>query len=323
MASINQLASGKWRVQIRVKGHKPQTRSFPSKSAAQLWARNTEAKIHLGQVSDFGESFNVESLLNTYADKITPRKKSRRQELSRIRVMIGLLGHIDVRQLTPSDVIDYVDERLESVVSDTVVKELNTLSHAIVTGMALWGLVMQSNPVVTARSILSVTQSLTPGQRRDRRLRNDEEAELLDSEHGDLFAFALETAMRRGEIAVAKPEHRSADVLAIPDTKTGKARTIPLSARAIAILDKLEEGGGTYFGMRPDSISQAFIRACAHYGIEGLRFHDLRHEATSRLFERGWSIEEVSVMTGHADWRSLKRYTHLNPSDLAKKLQDT
>ena len=322
MATINQLPSGKWRAQVRIKGHKPQTRSFTSKSAAQLWAKNIEAKIHLGQVSEFGESFNVESLLNTYAEKITPRKKSMKQELSRIRVMIGLIGHIDVRQMTPNDVIEYVDERLETVVSDTVVKELNTLSHAIVTGMALWGLVLQSNPVVTARSILSVTQSLTPGQRRDRRLIGDEEAELLDSEHGDLFAFAIETAMRRGEIASAKPEHRAGDVLTIPDTKTGVSRTIPLSARAIAILDKREEGD-TYFGMKPDSISQAFNRACAHFQIEGLRFHDLRHEATSRLFERGWSIEEVAIVTGHADWRSLKRYTHLNPSDLAKKLQDT
>ena len=55
-------------------------------------------------------------------------------------------------------------------------------------------------------------------------------------------------------------------------------------------------------------------------GIENLRFHDLRHEATTRLFEKGLNIMEVASITGHKDLRMLRRYTHLKAEDLAKKL---
>ena len=74
-------------------------------------------------------------------------------------------------------------------------------------------------------------------------------------------------------------------------------------------------------GMRPDSVTQAFNRACKRLGISDLRIHDLRHEATSRFFERGFSIPEVALITGHSDWASLKRYTQLRPQDLVDKLQ--
>lgn len=320
MASINQLPSGKWRAQVRKSGHKPQSKTFATKSAALRWAKNLEARIELGQVSEFGESFTIESLLNKYARTITPRKKSERAELSRINGLIAALGHIDVRNLSAEEVIDYVDERLETVTSDTIRKDLGTLSHAIDTGMALWRLHMPSNPVATAKRILSVTQTLKPGHARDRRLADDEEGCLLDSNAAHVVGFALETAMRRGEIAAIKPEHRrSPDTLYIPDTKTGVARTIALTPRAAEILDLV---GGS-FGLKADSITQLFKRACEFYKIEDLRFHDLRHEATSRLFERGLAIQEVASITGHADWKSLKRYTHVKPSDVARKLQDT
>lgn len=74
------------------------------------------------------------------------------------------------------------------------------------------------------------------------------------------------------------------------------------------------------FGVRPDSLTQALLRACRAEKIENLRFHDLRHEATSRLFERGLSVDEVASITGHTDWRSLKRYTHPDAAKIAAKL---
>ena len=68
------------------------------------------------------------------------------------------------------------------------------------------------------------------------------------------------------------------------------------------------------------AIKKAFSRATRRAGIEDLHFHDLRHEATTRLFERGLNIMEVSSITGHTDFRMLRRYTHLKAEDLAKKL---
>jgi hypothetical protein len=59
------------------------------------------------------------------------------------------------------------------------------------------------------------------------------------------------------------------------------------------------------------------MRAIRRAGIEDLRFHDLRHEATTRLFEKGLNIMEVASITGHKDLRMLRRYTHLKAEDLA------
>ena len=72
--------------------------------------------------------------------------------------------------------------------------------------------------------------------------------------------------------------------------------------------------------MRPDSVTQAFSRACERANISDLRFHDTRHEATTRLFEKGLNVMEVASVTGHRDIRMLSRYTHLNASAIAKKL---
>ena len=75
---------------------------------------------------------------------------------------------------------------------------------------------------------------------------------------------------------------------------------------------------GQVWGMKPDSISQAFERICSTAGIEGLTFHDLRHEATSRLFEKGLNPMQVAAITGHKTLQMLKRYTHLRAEDLVE-----
>jgi integrase len=77
---------------------------------------------------------------------------------------------------------------------------------------------------------------------------------------------------------------------------------------------------GFVLPQRADSLSQAFDRACKRYGIHGLRFHDLRHEATSRFFELGLNPMEVASITGHQDLRMLRRYTHIRPESLVEKL---
>ena len=66
------------------------------------------------------------------------------------------------------------------------------------------------------------------------------------------------------------------------------------------------------------SVSKAFARACEELKIEDFHFHDLRHEGTSRLFEAGLTIEKVALVTGHKDWRTLRRYTKLKPEELHK-----
>ena len=114
---------------------------------------------------------------------------------------------------------------------------------------------------------------------------------------------------------------RKAKVLLIPETKNGTPREVPLSTTALAVLDALPRRiDGQVWGMRADSISQAFERVCEAAGIEGLTFHDLRHEATSRLFEKGLNPMQVAAITGHKTLQMLKRYTHLRAEDLVGML---
>jgi integrase len=140
---------------------------------------------------------------------------------------------------------------------------------------------------------------------------------------GGIITWAIETAMRRGEITAMRWEHvdQRPRVLLIPETKNGTARRVPLSKAALAVLDALPRRiDGLVWGVQPNTISQAFEQVCEAAGIEGLTFHDLRHEATSRLFEKGLNPMEVAAITGHKTLQMLKRYTHLRAEDLVNRL---
>ena len=128
--------------------------------------------------------------------------------------------------------------------------------------------------------------------------------------------------MRRGEILNARwidlnLKHRT---LRIPVTKNGEAREIPLSLVALDTLHTIPHGGEFIFPVSANALQLAWQRLKKQQGMPNLRFHDLRHEAISRLFERGLSLPEVALISGHKDPRMLMRYTHLRAEELAKKL---
>ncbi|TXI95439.1 MAG: site-specific integrase, partial [Burkholderiaceae bacterium] len=164
-----------------------------------------------------------------------------------------------------------------------------------------------------------------------RRLRADEETRLLtaiDSKTNNpwlkpIVIFAIETGMRRSEIlslewANVDPTRRVARLL---DTKNGEGRSVPLSARAVQVLEVLPRSiDGQVFPVSAESVKLAFVRAVKRAGISDLHFHDLRHEAVSRLFEKGLNVMEVASISGHKTLQMLKRYTHLNVSDLLVKI---
>jgi integrase len=142
--------------------------------------------------------------------------------------------------------------------------------------------------------------------------------------------FAIETAMRQGELARARREHvdKAKRVIYVPKSKmdwlTGnKGKAVPLSSRAMEIIDSLRVSfiDGSLFGMTQEQIKKGWIRLSRNEKLEDLRFHDLCHEATSRLFEAGFSIAEVSAITGKKDWRTLERYTHPDAEKLAQRMR--
>jgi integrase len=160
---------------------------------------------------------------------------------------------------------------------------------------------------------------------RARRLQAGEEARLLLASPPRLVPvvkLAIETGMRRSELAglTWRDVDLDARVIHLEDTKNGDSRDVQLSSRALAVLEGLPRGGPTVFQVTPDWATKAFVKAARTAGLRNIRFHDLRHEATSRLFELGLNVVEASSITGHKSLQMLKRYTHLKAADLVVKL---
>lgn len=205
----------------------------------------------------------------------------------------------------------------------TVKRDLVLLGHVFEVARKEWGIYVH-NPV---RDIKLPADN----RPRDRRLRAEEEACLLEACREarnpwllPIVQLALETAMRQGELIRLCWEHIDLNrcTAHLPDTKNGDARTVPLSSTAVRVLRALPRSlhSPAFPGLTTEAVKRAYIRAVRRAGIRNLRFHNLRHEATTRLFEKGLNIMEVASITGHKDLRMLRRYTHLKAEDLAKKL---
>lgn len=332
MASYRKRQSGHWQAQIRRRGYRSQTRTFRTKAAAEAWVRSIEIEMDQGCFLPQNEAARTTlgELLERYRREVTIYKKGRVDESHRI----GRLKRHDLAQryigsIRGVDIALYRDRRLKHVTGDTLRRELSILSQVFEVSRKEWGIFVH-NPVRDIR--------LPPKNRpRDRRLNRselaveDEQTRLFDACRRcrnpylfPLVRLALETAMRQGELLTLRWEHVDLKrrTAFLPDTKNGDSRTVPLSGSAISILSALPRSitGDVFPGYTRNAVKKAFVRARQRADIQDLRFHDLRHEATTRFFEMGLNIMEVAAITGHKDIRMLSRYTHLRAEDLAQKL---
>ena len=326
MASIRKRGDFQWEARVRKRGQPVQCKTFTTRAKAESWSKQIESEMDRGVFVSRAEAENttLAEALDRYVREVLPTKKSARSAAYHAHNVRKALGTLSLSAITSSALAKYRDRQLaEGYAAQTVKHDLSLVSRVLNICIKEWGIALPAgNPVAQVKM-----PSLPPG--RDRRLVDDELPRLLAAAHayggeiGSLITWAIETAMRRGEIAAMRWDHLDwwARVLLIPETKTGTARRVPLSTAALAVLDGLPRRlDGRVWGMRPDSISQAFERVCKAAGIEGLTFHDLRHEATSRLFEKGLGLMEVASITGHKTMQMLKRYTHLRAEDLVGRL---
>lgn len=326
MATIDKRGNLQWRARVRRRGYPVQAVTFNTRAAAEAWARQTENEMDRGVFVSRAEaeSTTLAEALDRYGREITPRKRGAARETYRIQQFRRHpLAVRYLATLRSKDIADYIREREQGGAGANVIRlDLALLSHLFETCRSAWGMESLINPVVLAKS---ARPKLPPG--RDRRLRTGEEERLLaacSSVLAPAVRFALETAMRRSEIAGLRWEQvdLKAHTARLPQTKNGEVRTVPLSSKALDVLRSLPRRlDGSVFGVRAKTITEAFEWATHKAGITGLTFHDLRHEATSRFSEHtDLNLIEISAITGHKTLQMLKRYTHLKAEDLAKRL---
>ncbi len=319
MASFQQKKTG-WFVQVRRKGHKSISRTFNTKAEGERWALQIESGMGVGTYVDNRETLSTTlfECLDRYASEIVPLKKGAKRDLNRVKAwQREPLAQKGIGTIKQVDVARWRDARIASGKSgSTVTKDLALLSHIFTIAIKEWGFPL-TNPVTMIRK-----PKASSG--RDRRLLDGEEQKLLDAASPEMKAFiiiAIETAMRRGEIHGLKRSWIRGRVAYLPDTKNGSARAVPLSVRALAAINSLPlRIDGNLWEFHIDTYTSTFERLCKELGIEGLRLHDLRHEATSRLFEKGLDIMQVKSITGHKSMQMLSRYTHLKADALAQLL---
>lgn len=327
MATIRKLR-GKWQAMVRRKGMPQRARSFEKRADAERWARDLEGQIdRTGGLIDTraAEDTTLRDLFTRYLIEITPLKRSAKSEALRIKALMRQsIASYSIANLSSAVIAEYRDQRLKSVAPGTVVRELQTISHAIDIGRKEWGIRLAENPVKLVRR-----PALPRG--RDRRLKDGEEARLyaacdaLRSPHmRPLIVLAVETAMRRGELlglcwGDIDWEKR---ITHLDLTKNGDSRDVPLSPRAYETLWHLhgDRVSDRVFNVTGHAVQQAWDHLRGRAGCPDLHFHDLRHEAVSRLFEKGLDLMAVSTISGHKELSMLKRYTHLRAEDLVARL---
>jgi integrase len=249
MATIRRLR-GKWQAQVRRKGLPPKAKSFTSKADAEKWARGLEAELDRSGVlpdTRVAESMTVRELLERYLVEITPHKRSAETETYRIKALMKRdIAYRTLAMLSSADVAAYRDERLKVVSTASVIRELNTLAHAIDVARKEWGVHLVQNPVRMIRRP-------SPPRGRDRRLNGDEEQRLLEAADAGrsrymrpLIILAIETAMRQGELLSLTWNDIDLDkrIAHLDMTKNGESRDVPLSSRALEALARIQTDAG-------------------------------------------------------------------------------
>lgn len=333
MATIRKR-KGKYEVQVRRTGLPHISRTFSDRRDAQQWARQTELAADRRDLPTTIDrkalTVTLGALVARYRDTVIIHKRSCENE--RIALTAFALHPIcrkAVSDIRTSDFAAYRDERLKTIKPISLKREFSPLHHMFEIARTEWGLPIKENPVAALRF-------KAKDERRERRLREGELDKLLAAATSrgqtDLIAaikLAIETGMRRGELLRMTwgDIDWSEPSLRIPVTKNGEARTIPLSQTAIAVLQakKPEQAqeDDTVFCWTGNALRLAWERLRRRAGISDLRWHDLRHEATSRLFELGLTAPEVALITGHKSLVMLGRYTHPQRRIIAAKLAIT
>ena len=322
MGSIRQR-NNKFQAQVRREGVSPVSKTFSKKKDAIVWVRGLEARIDAGETHVVApKAITLGDLLKKYSEEITPLKKGCDPELRRLkRLLRDTISSTPLSKLNGPRLVTFRDRRMGDGMR-AAQYDLVLIRHCLNIARKEWGVSLPSNPVNDIRVPNGI-------RHRERRLEEGEYEKLKVAAEScrnlllwPVIKFALATAMRRSEILSLEWSNIDLGngIATLPNTKNGKHRRVPLGPSALETLKQLPHKADQAFKTTDYAIRQGWDRLVRRAGIENLKFHDLRHEAISLLFEHGLNLPEVSLISGHRDPRMLFRYTHLRADDIKDKL---
>jgi integrase len=287
MASYRKRGAA-WRAEVYVNGVR-ESGTHRTKAEAVAWATQRESELVGASLPDR----SLKEALRRYAQDVAPTHKGERWEVVRLGTLERTgIASMRLERLTAADIAGWRDARLQSVSGASVAREMNLLKSVLEVARKEWGW-LRVNPMI------DVKRPRSPPSRK-RRITKDEidrltlgfglglgdVADTATQRTGLAFLFALETAMRSGEILGLHWRDIGKQSARLPHTKNGDAREVPLSRRARAILAALPKGDGPIFGLADNIRDTLFRRVRDACEIRNLHFHDARAEAIWRLSKK-------------------------------------
>lgn len=314
-----------------------ESQTFDRKLVAQAWIKRRETELsEPGAIERANRNgVTIRKMIEQYLDeyeKIRPLGKTKNATLKAIKET--WLGEINDSDLTSQKLVEFAQWRMSKrgggVQAQTVGNDLAHLGAVLSVARPAWGYEVDPLAMPDARRVLRRLGMVSKSKERNRRPSLDELDKLMKHffemqerrksqiDMPKLIAFAIFSTRRQEEITRIRWEDLDVPRQAVlvrdmknPGQKIGNDVWCHLPDEAWAILQTMPKLEREIFPYNARSVSASFTRACPVLGIEDLHFHDLRHEGVSRLFEMDWDIPRVSSVSGHRDWNSLRRYTHL------------
>ena len=327
MATYRKTATGGTRAEVYVSGLR-KSKVFTTKQEAKNWAAQTEYELSQLAVGA-SSTHTLGDIFIRYSHEISSNKKGSRWEKVRLLAFENYpIAKVLLSDLRREHFDEWVALRLKKVKPSTVNRELNLISSCLtearrwrlMTGNPMQDLKRPKNPPHRDRRVFDheiAAFCIACMYREDRPVLQHQQRTAV------AFLFAIETAMRAGEICALMPGdvNFKAKTASVRDSKNGFGRDVPLSKRAVELLKKLEpwEDGKPIFRLRADVLSSLAYRAISAAGINNLTFHDTRHEATTRLAGK-MDVLDLARTTGHRDIKQLLVYYNKSAADIAKLL---
>jgi len=334
--------NGRYHVAIRKKGYPEVYKSFHDLKTANKFIRDVESQMERDVFEDYSgaRGTTLREILVRYRDERTVLKKGAREETNTINILIKhKIALNSLMTLRSHHIHKLMTELSMGRKPSTVNKYVNLICHAWRVAKREWGINLPAENPCDMVTFYKFDDT------RDRVLTSKEYHQLLQvamvqdstiNNNGnntadkdryrhmtDVIKFAYQTGARQGEILKLKREHINFDdkTCTFYDTKNKADRTIPLADETLSILKK-HRFGSYVFDCDGSRIRKWFRRATQTAGITNFRFHDLRACFCTNALLNGWSIAEVSAISGHKDWSQLKRYTRIKPADLLQKMNN-